>query len=206
MPHPYAGRQPKFGVAQTWLWGWNISLITNLNILPFLGLSPTLPGDNVLLRELKVAVNQTTCPIQNGSYTHLLPSSSPVSTGKTSYAVFSHPSRRAQGELGLQGLREEVCGVGLQARFPLPHGAWGSQSHFLCLVRWSQGPVGKHHCSLLPILPSPLLCSPSYISHDTSSTSTWGGHSFTLGTSPGTQDPSRDLRAKLYSVLHLRGT
>lgn len=156
MPHPYAGRQPKFGVAQTWLRGWNISLITNLYILPFLGLSPTLTGDNVLLRELKVAINQTTCPIQNGSYTHLLPSSSPTSTGKTSYAVFSPLSPQSTGQA--RAARSERRGVGgLQARFPLPRGTWGSQSHFLCLVRWPQGPVGKHHCSLLPIHPSPLL-------------------------------------------------
>lgn len=38
-----------------------------LYTLPFLGLSPRLTGDNVLLRELKVAINQITCPIQNGS-------------------------------------------------------------------------------------------------------------------------------------------
>lgn len=104
--------------------------------------------------------------------------------------------------------RSERRGVWGGAPSPVPTATWsmGKQSHFLCLVRWPQGPVGKHHCSLLPTLPCPLLCSPGYISHDTSSTSAWGGHSFTLGTSPGTQDPSRDLRAKLYSVLHLRGT
>lgn len=110
MPHPCAGRQPKFGVAQTWLRGWNISLITNLYILPFLGLSPTLTGDNVLLRELKVAINQTTCPIQNGSYTHLLPSSSPTSTGKTSYAVFSPLSPQGTGQA--RAARSERRGVG----------------------------------------------------------------------------------------------
>lgn len=77
--------------------GWNISLVTHLYAFPFLGLSPTLTGDNMLLREL-VVVNQTTCPIQNGSHTHLLPSSSPTSTGKTSYAVFSSPSLQSTGQ------------------------------------------------------------------------------------------------------------
>lgn len=113
MPYPYAGRQSKFGVAQTLLWGWNISLITHLYTLPFLGLSPTLTGDNMLLREL-VAVNQTTCPIQNGSYIQLLPSSSPTATGKTSYAVFSPPSlqstEQARATRSERRGKEGVCG------------------------------------------------------------------------------------------------
>lgn len=189
------------------LWGWNISLITHLYTLPFLGLSPTLTGDNMLLREL-VAVNQTTCPIQNGSYIQLLPSSRPTATGKTSYAVFSPPSLQSTEQA--RATRSERRGK---------EGVWGRPS-LVPTATWSmgkpvppplscqmaQGPVGKHHCSLLPILPSPLLCSPGYISHNTCATSTWGGHSFILGTSPGTHDPSRDLRAKLYPVLHLRGT
>lgn len=66
--------------------------------------------------------------------------------------VFSPTSPQSTGQA--RAARSERRGVGgLQARFPLPHGARGSQSHFLCLVRWPQGPVGKPLLSL----PSSLL-------------------------------------------------
>lgn len=46
------------------------------------------------------------------------------------------PSPQSTGQA--RAARSERRGVGgLQARFPPPHGARGSQSHFLCLVRWS---------------------------------------------------------------------
>lgn len=134
-------------------------------------------------------------------------SSSPISTGKTSYAVLSPPPCRAQGKLGLPGLREEVRrGWGTPSLVPTAMWSMGKPVPPPLSCQMAQGPVGRHHCSLLPILPPPLLCSPGYISHNTCAISNWGGHSFTLGTSPRTHDPSRDLRAKLESVLHLRGT
>lgn len=182
--------------------GWNISLITHLYTLPFLGLSPTLTGDNMLLREL-VAVNQTTCPIQNGSYTHLLHLPPPPQLARL-LMLSSHPLPcRAQGKLGLQGLRGGKEGVGDSKPGSHCHGEASPTSSVL-----SDGPGSCRETPLLspPCLPSPLLCSPGYFSHNTCATSTWGGHSFTLGTSPGTHDPSRDLRVKLDSELHLRGT
>lgn len=106
---------------------WNILLITHLYTLPFLGLSPTLTGDHMLLREL-VAVNQTTCPIQNGSYTHLLHLPAPPQLARL-LMLSSHPLPcRAQGKLGLQGLREEV------------RRGWGTPS-LVPTAMWSMGIV-----------------------------------------------------------------
>lgn len=155
MPHSYAGRQPKFGVAQTLLRGWNISLITHLYTLPFLGLSPTLTGDHMLLREL-VAVNQTTCPIQNGSYTHLLHLPAPPQLARL-LMLSSHPLPcRAQGKLGLQGLREEVRrGWGTPSLVPTAMWSMGKPVPPPLSCQMAQGPVGRHHCSLLPV-PLPL--------------------------------------------------
>lgn len=131
--------------------GWNISLITHLYTLPFLGLSPTLTGDNMLLREL-VAVNQTTCPIQNGSYTHLLHLPAPPQLARL-LMLSSHPLPcRAQGKLGLQGLRGGKEGVGDSKPGSHCHVEHGEVPPPLS-CQMAQGPVGRHHCSLLPVSP-----------------------------------------------------
>lgn len=134
---------------------WNILLITHLYTLPFLGLSPTLTGDHMLLREL-VAVNQTTCPIQNGSYTHLLHLPAPPQLARL-LMLSSHPLPcRAQGKLGLQGLREEVRrGWGTPSLVPTAMWSMGKPVPPPLSCQMAQGPVGRHHCSLLPVPPPP---------------------------------------------------
>lgn len=104
--------------------------------------------------------------------------------------------------------RSERRGVWGGAPSPVPTATWSMGKPVPLPLSCQMAPGSCRETPLLspphPPLPSSLL-SRLHLS-DTSSTSAWGGHSFTLGTSPGTQDPSRDLRAKLYSVLHLRGT
>lgn len=173
------------------LQGWNISLITHLYTLPFLGLSPTLTGDNMLLREL-VAVNQTTCPIQNGSYTHLLHLPAPPQLARL-LMLSSHPLPcRAQGKLGLQGLREEVKeGVGDSKPGSHCHVQHGEASPTSSVL--SDGPGSCRETRLLspPYPPSPSSLLSRLISHNTRATSTWGGHSLTLGTSQRSPSQAR---------------
>lgn len=112
----------------------------------------------MLLRELKVAINQTTCPIQNGSYTHLPPSSSPTSTGKTSYAVFSPPSPHSTGQA--RAARSERRGV-WGAPSPVPTATWSIGKPVPLPLSCQMAPGSCRETPLLspphPPLPSSLL-------------------------------------------------
>lgn len=103
---------------------------------------------------------------------------------------------RTSSVLGLQDLREEIRRV-WEAPSPVPTAKWGVGSPVPPPLSYqmAQGPVGKHRCSLLPLT---LLCSPGYTSHNTCTTSAWGGHSLILGTSPRTHDPQAELSEPSY--------
>lgn len=119
-------------------------------------------------------------------------SSSPTSTGKTSYAVLSSPSLQSTGQArATRSERRGKEGVGDSKPGSHCHVQHGEASPTSSVL--SDGPGSCRETRLLspPYPPSPSSLLSRLISHNTRATSTWGGHSLTLGTSQRSPSQAR---------------
>lgn len=130
-------------------------------LINYPSLYPSLSGFVSNINWRQYALKRISCrqpnnmPYPNGSYTHLLHLPAPPQLARL-LMLSSHPLPcRAQGKLGLQGLREEVRrGWGTPSLVPTAMWSMGKPVPPPLSCQMAQGPVGRHHCSLLPT-PSP---------------------------------------------------